>query len=159
MRVLGIALTFLSAVTYLLTARVICGKEEQFVQDLLAAVECLEILIRWEKRTLPDSITQQVSREYVGEYFSKVLANMKSNTTLQQAWINTFEMIEPKEISRILCAVTLTGDSEYLQGQLAFAAAQIRKFQQNEQQKKPEKLKLRTALALSAAGLAVILLL
>ena len=84
---------------------------------------------------------------------------LKSDITLQQAWIHTFEKIIPREISCILCNVSLTGDGTFLQGQLAFAAEQLRKFQQNEREEKQEKQKLQAALAFSAAGLVIILLL
>ena len=145
--------------SYLLTARSIRMKKERLVQDLLAAIESIETAIRWEKKTLPDSIAQQIPRESVGRYFSEITERMKSNLTLQQVWINTFETLEIRELSRILCAVSLSGDSAFLQGQFALAAEQIRKFQQKEQVEKPEKQKLRAALAFSAAGLAIILLL
>ena len=159
MRMMGTAAILLSAVAYLLTARVVRTKQEMLVQNLLSAVESIETAIRWEKRTLPDSIAQQVPREYAGGYFSHITERIKSGSTLQKAWISTFADIEPQEISRILCAVSFSGDSTFLQDQLAFTAAQIRKFQQKEQEEKQAKQKLRAALAFSAAGLAVILLL
>ena len=158
-RIIGTASILFSAMSYLLTARSIRMKKERLVQDLLAAIESIETAIRWEKKTLPDSIAQQIPRESAGKFFSEMTEIMKSDLTLQQAWIAAFEMLEIRELSHILCAVSLSGDSTFLQGQLAFTAEQIREFQQKEQAKKPEKQKLQAALAFSAAGLAIILLL
>ncbi len=158
-RTVGAVSVLLSAVSYLLTARTIRVRQERLVQDVLAAIESMETAIRWEKTRLPDSIAQQIPREYAGGYFSEISEMLKSDITLQQAWIHTFEKIIPREISCILCNVSLTGDGTFLQGQLAFAAEQLRKFQQNEREEKQEKQKLQAALAFSAAGLVIILLL
>ena len=159
MRMVGAISILFSAMSYLFIVRTIRMDQERLVQDLLAAIESIETAIRWEKTTLPDSIARQASRGSAGGYFSEITERMKSDITLQQAWIDTFKTIDTKEISRILCAVSLSGDSTFLQDQLAFAAEQIREFQQKEREGKQEKQKLRVALAFSAAGLVIILLL
>ena len=159
MRATGAVLILVSAATYLLSAFRMQQKQEKLVQDILDAIEQIATLIRWENRTLPDSIEHQTQRGSAGQYFENVTQFLKGGTPLQVAWNNVFSTIEPGEISTILCGVLLSGDSAFLQARFSNAAEQIRAFQRMTQEKQRERQKLRMALTLSGAGLVVILLL
>ena len=159
MRATGAALILLSAVAYLFAESRMHRSQEKLVQDILDAIEQMETLIRWENRTLPDSIEAQAERGSAGRYFSKIAEYLKSGIPLQTAWTNVFSSIQPGEVSAILCDVLLSGDSTFLRNRLSKTAEQIREFQHKTRANKHEKQKLRVALSLSAAVLVVILLL
>ena len=158
-RIAGASLIFLAAGSYLLLESKMRQKQERFVQDILDAIESIENLIRWEKRTLPDAFEKQETRRSAGHCFVEIAEQIKSGFALQDAWKNTFSLIQPEEVSGILCDIPLSGDSTFLLDHFAEAAMEIREFQKKERETKEEKQKLRTALAFSAAGITVILLL
>lgn len=159
MRATGAVLILASAAVYLLSAFRQRQKQEKLVQDILDAIEQIATLIRWENRTLPDSIERQIQRGSAGRYFERVVENLKGGIPLQNAWNQVFSNVEPEEISAILCGVLLSGDSTFLQTRLSNTAEQMRAFQCKTRENQREQQKLQTALTLSAAGLIVILLL
>lgn len=158
-RLSGSCLILLAAALYLIEEKKISQKQERTVQDLLAAVESIETAIRWEKQTLPDSIAAQSRRRYAGAYFRDISNMLQSNITLQNAWKNVFSVIEPAEISQILCAVSLSGDSTFLIDNLSFAVTRIREFQAQKRAEQATQRKLKVTAALSGAGIIIVLLL
>ena len=83
---------------------------------------------------------------------------MASDSTLQTAWNHVFSRIKPEDLSSILCAVSLSGDSTFLMERFAYAAAQIRELQAKSERARAQKQKLKLTAALSGAGVVIILL-
>ena len=156
--ILGSCAILLSAAFYLWEERKQYRMEAQTLQDLIEAMENMETSIRWEKRTLPDTISAQERRRYAGNYFREIRENVTGDSTLQTAWNRVFSRIKPKELSSILCAVSLSGDSTFLMGRFAYAAAQIRELQAKKESARAQKQKLKLTAALSGAGVVIILL-
>ena len=159
MRTLGAVVVLLAAVIYLGKERSRTQKENAMAADILAALESLETSIRWEKCPLPTGIQKQENRKYAGIYFREIHRNLESNTTLQAAWENVFSRMKPPQLAEILCGISLSGDSTYLEDSFSCAAREIRDFQSREREKQTAGRKVKTAAALSAAAVIIIVLL
>ena len=155
----GVCLILLSAAMYLAGEKSTDLRQDRTVQDLLSALENIETAIRWKKQALPDTISAQTNRRYAGSYFRQVSELLQSDTTLQTAWERTFCLIEPEELSKILCAISFMGDSTFLIGQLSFAAEEIKSYQSQKRAGQATRRKLKVTAALSIAGVIIILLL
>lgn len=158
-RLFGSGLILLSACLYLIGEKKACRQQGRTVQDLLSALENIKTAIRWEKQTLPDSIDSQKKQKYAGMFFHKITLLLQSNMPLQEAWEEVFSTIKPVEISKILCDISLSGDSTFLQDQFTFAAEGIRKFQAEKRAEQNTRQKLQVTATLCGAGVIIILLL
>ena len=156
---LGVCAILFAAALYLKKDWEIRQSRQLLVQDFLDAIESMETAVRWENATLPDVIQTQEKRKYAGSYFEKIGNSMKGGIPLQTLWNKEFSKLDCRELSRILCAISLCGDSEFLQNRLAYAAMELREFQKRDRTEQKTKRKLKVAAALSSAGMMIILLL
>ena len=156
---LGVCAILFAVALYLKKDWEIRQSRQLLVQDFLDAIESMETAVRWENAPLPDIIKAQEKRKYAGSYFETIDSGLKGGITLQTLWDKEFSKLDCRELSRILCAVSLCGDSEFLQTRLAYAAMELREFQKRDRAEQKSKRKLKVTAALSVAGMMIILLL
>ncbi len=132
--------------------------EIALLQDLSAALENMEAVIRWQKLTLPQAIEKQCSRDASGGYFCKIQDALKSELPLHSVWRQTFLGSEISEIAETCGQMELTGDEVRITGELHLAAYRLRQAAERGNACRSESEKLCVAVCASAVGILTILL-
>ena len=131
----------------------------RMLRELAAAIESIEMMIRWQKFPLPRAIALQKERPFCGEKFECVCSALKSGDTLHGAWKKVFGQIGAPELAEILCSIEWRGDEERLTGGLHYAAQQLRELTRVKTAEKTQREKLWVAVSAAVVGVLVIILL
>lgn len=133
-------------------------KEIRLLEELHAALENMETEIRWKKTPLPQAMEQQTTRPLCGLYFLKVLKRLKGGTPLQSAWQSESEDFMPSYIQEILRRIEWNGDERQLTGNLHAAQDALLRIRCEKKADRLQREKVSLALALSGAGLMILIL-
>lgn len=132
-------------------------RELALVRDLVAALESLESAIRWKNLPVPEGLRALSQREIAGKYFAAVADMLKSDFTLQDAWNSVFSRLHG-EASLIMCHMEWSGDARRIEGALHYTAQELTRLYEAQRQSLRQKERLYAAMALSGAGLLIIVL-
>lgn len=140
--------------------RITAARQElRLLRELAAALESIEMLIRWQKLPLPRAIALQKDRPLCGEAFGCICVSLQSGNTLHNAWNKAFSNLCAADITETVCHIEWSGDEEQLTGNLRYAAQQLRALAQEKTEGKAQREKLWVALSAAAVGVVVIILL
>ena len=120
-------------------------------QALAQALSAMETGIRWQRRPMPQLLAQLAQRPVCGTYFDAVREMLQSDMPLQIAWNRTFSRIPLRRME-------LGGDETRLLTQLEDARQALTTLAARWAREDAQDRRVAGALALSAAGLLVILL-
>ncbi len=154
----GALLILLGGCLVCLNQRRAVRMEIGLLRELTAALESIETLIRWQKETLPRAILRQCQRPLCGGMFKAVLENVESGNALHDSWKEVFSWSSTTDVAEILCHIELQGDEEQITGNLRAAEQGLERLRQEKMARRRQSEKLCTALVLSGAGLAIIVL-
>ena len=127
-------------------------------QALAQALSAMETGIRWQRRPMPQLLAQLAQRPVCGLYFDAVREMLQSDMPLQIAWNRTFSRIPDAETAEVLRRMELGGDETRLLTQLEDARQALTTLAARWAREDAQDRRVTGALALSAAGLLVILL-
>ena len=130
-------------------------------QALAQALSAMETGIRWQRRPMPQllaQLAQLAQRPVCGTYFGAVREMLQSDIPLQIAWSRTFSRIPDAETAEVLRRMELGGDETRLLTQLEDARQALTTLAARWAREDAQDRRVTGALALSAAGLLVILL-
>lgn len=127
-------------------------------QALAQALSAMETGIRWQRRPMPQLLAQLAQRPVYGLYFDAVREMLQSDMPLQIAWNRTFSRIPDAETAEVLRRMELGGDETRLLTQLEDARQALTTLAARWAREDAQDRRVTGALALSAAGLLVILL-
>ena len=127
-------------------------------QALAQALSAMETGIRWQRRPMPQLLAQLAQRPVCGLYFDAVREMLQSDMTLQIAWNRAFSRIPDAETAEVLRRMELGGDETRLLTQLEDARQALTALAARWAREDAQDRRVAGALALSAAGLLVILL-
>ena len=122
------------------------------------ALSAMETGIRWQRRPMPQLLAQLAQRPVCGTYFDAVREMLQSDMPLQIAWNRTFSRIPDAETAEVLRRMELGGDETRLLTQLEDARQALTTLAARWAREDAQDRRVAGALALSAAGLLVILL-
>ena len=157
MKVIGACTVLLGGVYLWLQFVSIQRRELALVRDLIAAVESLESAVRWKNLPVPAGLRELATREISGKYFAAASDMLKSNFTLQDAWNSVFSVLGG-EISTVMCRMEWSGDAQKIEGALHCTAEELTKVLEMRRQALRQKERLYAAMALSGAGVLIIIL-
>lgn len=127
-------------------------------QALAQALSAMETGIRWQRRPMPQLLAQLAQRPVCGLYFDAMWEMLQSNIPLQSAWNRAFSRIPDAETAEVLRRMELGGDETRLLTQLEDARQALTALAARWAREDAQDRRVAGALALSAAGLLVILL-
>ena len=127
-------------------------------QALAQALSAMETGIRWQRQPMPQLLAQLAQRPMCGTYFDTVREMLQSDMPLQIAWNRTFSRIPDAETAEVLRRMELGGDETRLLTQLEDARQALTTLAARWAREDAQDRRVAGALALSAAGLLVILL-
>ena len=125
---------------------------------LAQALSAMETGIRWQRRPMPQLLAQLAQRPVCGLYFDAMWEMLQSNIPLQSAWNRAFSRIPDAETAEVLRRMELGGDETRLLTQLEDARQALTALAARWAREDAQDRRVAGALALSAAGLLVILL-
>lgn len=156
-KLIGAACIALAAGKTLRTIFVQRRREDALLRHMAAALATMAREIRWHHRPIPAILQELKQDEVVGEYFGELAILLDSKNTLQYAWnivFNSFQ-IEKETVLNIRVA----GDEEQLVASLENAVERLQHALELRRSKRGEQTKLCIAVALSASGGLILLLL
>ena len=158
MKLLGAALVLLGCGGAYARELRVHRRELLQMQDLAEALLLLESMIRWQKMPIPEALRALEQRKATGAFFAAVRDHMKSEYTLQEAWIKA-EGTLCKRVRAALPGMEWAGDPAHLEGRLHFAAERLAECARREGGGMRQWSRLLAAGLFSAAGLLITLLL
>ncbi|MBO4854620.1 MAG: hypothetical protein J5482_05745 [Oscillospiraceae bacterium] len=157
MKVIGACTVLSGGLYFWLQFLSVQRRELALVRDLISALESLESAIRWKSIPVPAGLRELAEREISGKYFAAVADMVQSGFTLQQAWINAFSLLNG-EMSAVMCRMEWSGDLQRIEGSLHYTAQELTRLFEARRQALRQKERLYAAMALSGAGLLIIVL-
>lgn len=140
--------------------RITAARQElRLLRELAAALESIEMLIRWQKLPLPRAIALQKDRPLCGDKFGQICNLLQSGNALHSVWNKVFSHFNSADMKEIVCHIEWSGDEEQLTGNLRYVAQQLRALAQEIAEGKAQREKLWIALSTAAVGVVVIILL
>lgn len=144
-------------VTYREMLRSQCLRRDM-LQQLQSALEEMASAIRTTRLPLPEAIARQTEWPGCGVFFHTICRALEKGVTLSDAWEESFSSLRGQE-GRILRSVTLRGDEPLILGQLEYAAAQLKKLEEQARAQDLSRRRIQLAASLSLACLLMIILL
>lgn len=134
-------------------------KDIEWIEDLAAALEEMESVIRFRRMPLPDLLLIESSRMKCGTLFLSVWEHLERNIPLQDAWKKTMQEIHDNTVRECVVSLELGGDMQRITENLQYTAKRLRQILLQRLTDRHQQQKTTLALTISAFSLLVILLL
>ena len=114
----------------------------RLTEELPAALERIEGMIRWQKLPLPVILKQEAVKGVCGSWFGEVCRRMEAGSPLPEAWCGAFGAITPERTRELMCRLDLQGDAQQIMGALHLTAEELRSYaaRMAERQQQSERL-------------------
>lgn len=98
------------------------------VQELAAALNCMEGMIRWQNLPITRVLEIESTRKPGGKYFKSVHEYMKGGLALQEAWQQTFSELPDNRCGDLMCRMDLQGDTQKITGTIHLTTQELRSY-------------------------------
>lgn len=100
----------------------------RLTEELAAALERMEGMIRWQKLPLPGILARESVGNACGSWFGEVCRRMETGLPLPEAWRGAFGAITPERTRELMCRLDLQGDAQQIMGALHLTAEELRSY-------------------------------